>query len=214
MPARHAARLSRIVSEASLVCIDEVVLEDPGNIMMLVTLLQQMTESETSVIATANMPPEEAEQSRRLATFERELALLSSTFDVVSIEGLDREDEETTEPQQSETRTVRPCEPRGRNCSAIYETPIRCTMRAGSNRSPILVDGAIGLPGDRDEALRFVRFIDRVYDRDVASNVQCPHPTPAELVSPLDGDPRYVCAHCPGQVAPYPATTLTQSVSP
>ncbi|MEZ4524157.1 MAG: AFG1/ZapE family ATPase [Thermomicrobiales bacterium] len=187
-------RLSRIVSEASLVCIDEVVLEDPGNIMMLVTLLQQMTESETSVIATANMPPEEAGgRGGWMATFERELGSISSTFDVVRLEGRDRrEDENDRAPTIGD-----------KNGSTMRTTwpELQCYLRdthpmhdAGwlEQVAEILVDGAIGLPGDRDEALRFVRFIDRVYDRDVALNVQCPHPTPAELVSPLDGDPRYV----------------------
>jgi predicted ATPase len=55
----------------------------------------------------------------------------------------------------------------------------------------VVITGSVEMPQDKDRALRFVRFVDRVYDRDVRLTCEYP-PAPAALVAPLVGDPRYV----------------------
>jgi predicted ATPase len=55
----------------------------------------------------------------------------------------------------------------------------------------VAVDRLAPLP-DSDRALRFVRFIDRVYDRDVALAVGRRNLASDELLAPLVGDRRFV----------------------
>jgi predicted ATPase len=56
----------------------------------------------------------------------------------------------------------------------------------------INISGEIRAGDDKDATLRFVRFIDRVYDRAVSLNVEDAAPGPKELVAALEGDPRYL----------------------
>ena len=187
-------RLTNLVSAPRLVCIDEIVLEDPGNIMMLVTLLSHMTESGTFVLATANMPPGEAgSHDGWMRTFDRELGQIAALFDVEHIEGRDRRVEGRSGPNPTEPRcgsVLRAAWPEIEQylfeCHPMYDAGwlehVRC----------IEVQDEIQPPGDRDRALRFVRFIDRVYDRDVRLTADGAGASVDELVAPLEGDRRFV----------------------
>lgn len=177
-----------------LVCIDEVVLEDPGNIMMLVTLLQHMLGGGVRIVATANMPPEEAGgKDGWMQSFHRELGAITASFDIHRVTGRDRR--------------LSPA-PNGRPIAAATGGPVlRVTWGELSvllerthpmhdagwleQLGAVRIEGRIETPSDKDRALRFVRFIDRVYDRAVALEATSP-PNPDDLVSPLVGDPRFV----------------------
>lgn len=99
-------QLSAVVTRPRLVCIDEVILEDPGNIMMLVTLLQVMIDSGTRVLATANMPPDEAGGPHGwIQAFDRELGQITRIFDVQRIEGRDRRADGAAETTSSDARS-------------------------------------------------------------------------------------------------------------
>jgi cell division protein ZapE len=187
-------RLIEIVSGHDTICIDEVVLEDPGNILMLVTLLEHMLASGARILATANTRPEAAAgQTGWLRSFERELGSIAAAFSVHHIEGRDRR----TIPQTTSARI---------GCSA--KRVLRCSWSdlaallrdshpmhdAGwlQRIDAINISGEIRASDDKDATLRFVRFIDRVYDRAVSLIVEDAAPDPEELVAALEGDPRYL----------------------
>ena len=176
-----------------LVCIDEVVLEDPGNIMMLVTLLQHMLARGVRIIATANMPPEEAGgKDGWMQSFHRELGAISSSFDIHRVTGRDRR-----AAQASNGRVVAPTG--GPELRVTWDELAQLLERthpmhdAGwlERIAAIRIEGRIAIAPSKDQALRFVRFIDRVYDRAVALEADS-SPDPDELVAPLVGDPRFV----------------------
>ena len=186
--------LTRIVCDPDLVCIDEVVLEDPGNITMLATLLQHMVAAETHVLATANMPPQEAGgEGGWMRSFERELGAIASIFEIVRIDDVDRR----AGAAGNRRRNVGLPGPELRvswNELSDYLLTTHPMYDAGwlDQIDQLTVTTPVESPGDRDRALRFVRFIDRVYDRDVRLVVASGAPVPAELVAPLIGDRRYV----------------------
>lgn len=187
-------RLTEIVSAPDLVCIDEVVLEDPGNITMLATLLQHMVGAGTHVFATANMPPQEAGgEGGWMQSFERELGGIASAFDIVRIEGRDRR----TDRGEKATAAV------GREGSELrlswqeldqYLTRTHPMHDAGwlGQVGCITLTTTVEPPDDKDRALRFIRFIDRVYDRDVELRFGANQPPVESFVDPLAGDKRYV----------------------
>ncbi|CAN5578998.1 AFG1/ZapE family ATPase [soil metagenome] len=187
-------QLSDVVKRPQLVCIDEIVLEDPGSIMMLVTLLQLMIDSGTRVLATANMPPQEAGgPDGWMQVFDRELGQIARIFDIQRIEGRDRRadrDTETTFPDLRAgsilTATPSEIEQYLVDTHPMYDSAWMEHVRV------IKIQGSIRPPIDKDRALRFVRFIDRVYDRDVRLEIEHQDATPDELVEPLIGDRRYV----------------------
>lgn len=187
-------RLTELVSEPRLVCIDEIVLEDPGNIVMLVTLLHHMTDSGTSVLATANMPPGEAGgHDGWERTFEREIGQIASLFDVERIEGRDRRIEvglDRSPPGCRSGSVLRTTWPEIErylfDSHPMYDAGWLEHVRLVEIQDEILP------PLDQDRALRFVRFIDRVYDRDVRLTANGTGATIDELVGPLEGDRRFV----------------------
>jgi cell division protein ZapE len=183
-----------LLRDRRLVCIDEIVLEDPANILILVTLLGNMLGGGTRVLATANMPPQAASgQSGWLRSFEHELGRIAAAFTVLRIDGPDRRialRRPAIQAQSSGGRILR--------CSwtelaeLLRDTHPMHDATWLQRIDVIKVSGRISPTADKDETLRFVRFIDRVYDQDVAFRIDRSLATPNELVAALDGDPRYV----------------------
>lgn len=187
-------QLTALVTAPSLVCIDEIVLEDPGNFVMLVTLLQHMVEAGTHVLATANMPPQEArDQGGWLRSFERELGMIADVFEIIRIAGRDRRVQplpaSTHDPDQDGPELCVSWEE-----LTDYLTTTHPMHDAGwlQQIDVLSVRGSVDAPNDKDQALRFVRFIDRVYDRGVDLRFVCQSPAPEALVAPLVGDRRYI----------------------
>ena len=187
-------RLTDLVTEPSLVCIDEVVLEDPGNIVMLVTLIQNMVESGTHVLATANVPLQEAgDQGGWLRSFERELGFVASMFEIVRIDGRDRRIEPLSSSDGVPPRS-------GSELVATWDDLSRYLKRTHPMHDAgwlqqiaiLSIAGQTYPPDDRDSALRFVRFIDRAYDRGVDLNLPDAATSPEEFVAPLEEDTRYI----------------------
>ncbi len=190
------ARLVKLLVNQSVVCIDEVVLEDPGNMMMLVTLLRHMLASDTLILATANMPPGDGGgRSGWMQSFQRELGTIASAFKIHRIAGRDR-------------RADDPIPLNGREPHTTGETVLRISwdelITLLSDTHPmhdagwleridrVDIAGPFTAPADKDAALRFVRFVDRVYDRNVGLTIEAEQVNPESLVSPLEGDPRFV----------------------
>jgi cell division protein ZapE len=78
------------LQEFRLVCIDEFELDDPGDTVLMATLLTRLAEAGVALAATSNTLPEALGQGRFAAEdFLREIQALSSRFEVLTIDGED-----------------------------------------------------------------------------------------------------------------------------
>ena len=75
---------------ATVICIDEFELDDPGDTMMMTRMLGELVESGTRIAATSNTPPAALGEGRfAAADFLREIQSLASRFETLRIDGTD-----------------------------------------------------------------------------------------------------------------------------
>src|ERR1700710_575409 len=75
---------------ATLVCIDEFELDDPGDTRLMSRLLSDLVASGSRLAATSNTPPNALGEGRFAAQeFLREIDALAAKFEIVRIDGLD-----------------------------------------------------------------------------------------------------------------------------
>lgn len=156
-------------------CIDEFELDDPGNTLIVKSFLAHVFAQGGAVLTTSNTPPEAQGQGRFNADdFRREIQSLAQRFTVVSLEGPDyrrrdhlaalldekallklHRDETALEPKQLLTWT---------DLLNLLEQvhPIRYRELIGQFGT-LYVTGAETL-GTQNDALRFVHFVDKLYD--------------------------------------------------
>ena len=73
-----------------LVCIDEFELDDPGDTVLMSTLLTRLSEAGVALAATSNTLPGALGEGRFAAEdFLREIQALSARFDVLTVDGED-----------------------------------------------------------------------------------------------------------------------------
>jgi cell division protein ZapE len=78
------------LSDRSLLCIDEFELDDPGDTVLVSTLLQRLREAGVRFAATSNTQPEDLGEGRfAAADFLREIQGLASHFEPLRIDGDD-----------------------------------------------------------------------------------------------------------------------------
>ena len=163
---------------ASLVAIDEFELDDPGDTMVMSRLLGELVASGTRIAATSNTPPNALGEGRfAAADFLREIHALAERFDTIRIDGLDYRRRDI----EGHARTVDDAEverlvqegPAERTVDR-FDDVIAHLATVHPSRYVALVDGlgSVGLRGvrvlaDQTEALRFVAFVDRLYDAQV-----------------------------------------------
>ncbi|MCU0295987.1 MAG: cell division protein ZapE, partial [Candidatus Nanopelagicales bacterium] len=165
------------LSSQTLVCIDEFELDDPGDTVLMSSLLMALTQSGVRLAATSNTLPDALGEGRFAADdFLREIQGLSAHFDVIRIDGVDYR-------HRGVPRAPDPW-PADAVARAVAATPgatlddfdALCSHLAGVHPSKYakLVSGVplVGLLGvhalpDQDVALRFVVLVDRLYDQDV-----------------------------------------------
>jgi cell division protein ZapE len=83
-------RTVEALSAHQLVCIDEFELDDPGDTVLMATLLGRLADAGVSLAATSNTLPDALGQGRFAAEdFLREIQALSSRFEVLTIGGPD-----------------------------------------------------------------------------------------------------------------------------
>ncbi|WP_022899478.1 cell division protein ZapE [Humibacter albus] len=166
---------------SKLICIDEFELDDPGDTMMMTRLLGALVGSGTRIAATSNTPPQALGEGRFAASdFLREIQSLSSHFETVRIDGLDyrRRDVSgtaTTVDDGTFDGVVSAMSVRGERVSADrFRDVIEHLATVHPSKYVKLVAGldAIALADveqlhDQMEALRFVAFVDRVYDAEI-----------------------------------------------
>jgi cell division protein ZapE len=165
-----------------LVCIDEFELDDPGDTVLVSTLLTRLAEAGVQLAATSNTLPDQLGEGRfAAADFLREIQGLAARFTAVRIEGKDyRRRDGATAPDPLSDAAVHgyaespaPVAGAGRFVDD-FDALVKHLSTLHPSRYGALLDGveSLGLLGmrpidDQNAALRFVVFVDRLYDRSV-----------------------------------------------
>jgi cell division protein ZapE len=183
------------LSGSRLLAIDEFELDDPGDTVLVSTLLSRLVEGGVRLAATSNTLPDALGEGRFAAQdFLREIQGLSAHFEAVRVDGEDyrhRGLPRPPAPLSDDDVRVRVEGVDGGTLDRFDELLTHLSALHPS-RYGALVDGVtlVGLQGvhpvsDQAAALRLVVLVDRLYDRDVpvvASGVPLDGVFPAELL--------------------------------
>jgi len=161
---------------ASLISIDEFELDDPGDTRIMSRLLGELAATGSRIAATSNTPPNALGEGRFAAQdFLREIDSLAAKFTTLRIDGLDyrRRDVEAHAVVVPDARAaVTGID--GVTTLDTFDEVLAHLATVHPSRYVKLVDGlsAIGLLdvhpfANQTDALRFVAFVDRLYDAQV-----------------------------------------------
>ncbi|MGQ4517245.1 cell division protein ZapE [Streptomyces sp. DW26H14] len=167
----------RTLSGHRLLCIDEFELDDPGDTVLVSTLLSRLVEAGVALAATSNTLPGRLGEGRfASADFLREIQGLSAHFRPVRIDGEDyrhRGLPKAPEPYASERVAALAARTPGASLDAFGDLlghlatvhPSRYGALTDGLRAVCLTDVA-PVP-DQSKALRLVVLADRLYDREI-----------------------------------------------
>ena len=164
------------LSGHQLVCIDEFELDDPGDTVLMATLLSRLAGAGVSLAATSNTLPDALGQGRFAAEdFLREIQALSARFEVLTVDGPDyRHRERLESPPPSTEDEVRAGVDREGGVLDHFVDVTRHLAQVHPSRYRALLDGvtAVGWTHvravtDQAVALRLVVLADRLYDEDI-----------------------------------------------
>lgn len=162
---------------SDLLCIDEFELDDPGDTMVMTRLLGELVQGGTRLVATSNTPPGALGEGRFAAQdFLREIHAMAESFQTLRIDGSDYRQRAVDghavvlEPDAYE-KDIAAIARDGAVSDDAFADVIAHLAIVHPSRYIRLVDGlaALGLRdvapfSDQSAALRFVAFVDRVYD--------------------------------------------------
>lgn len=166
---------------SDLICIDEFELDDPGDTMLMTRLLGELMASGTRVAATSNTPPNALGEGRfAAADFLREIHALASNFQTIRIDGFDYRRRSTTgvaitlEPaawQKSVDALLSANHPVaverfGDLVAHLANVHPSRYIKMIAGVEVLAIDQVVQLHNQND-ALRWVAFIDRVYDAEI-----------------------------------------------
>lgn len=186
--------LDEFLNKHDLICVDEIALDDAANIMLATTLFGSMLTVGTRLIATANVAPAADDGvGQALGAFDRELGQIAGGSEVLVIHGEDYRRRAASLPQHSSQRDT------GRVLDCTWDELAKLLRDTHPMHDAwwlerieaIAVVGDIKPFEDSDGALRFVRFIDRVYDRAVELHVDQGDLGPEDFISKLSIDRRF-----------------------
>ncbi|NLT27011.1 MAG: cell division protein ZapE [Microbacteriaceae bacterium] len=175
------ANAVKTLTGTSLICIDEFELDDPGDTMVMSKLLGELVDTGTRVAATSNTPPNALGEGRFAAQdFLREITKLANVFETVRIDGVDFRRRAVSgkaivsAPDELAAKVDERLE-RGETVTRDgFRDLVEHLAKVHPSRYVKMLDGvdAIALDDvqeltDQSEALRFVAFIDRVYDAQI-----------------------------------------------
>jgi len=165
-----------LLATYDLICIDEFELDDPGDTVLMATLLQRLVERGVRLAATSNTLPDKLGQGRFAADdFLREIQGLAAHFNIVRIDGPDyrhRDAIDAARPLQfAELMSVA----EGINVSFdSFEDLDEHLAQVHPSAYGAMVEGVVRVAISDVEtithqanALRWVVFVDRLYDRQV-----------------------------------------------
>jgi cell division protein ZapE len=162
---------------ADLLCIDEFELDDPGDTMVMTRLLGELVGSGTRLAATSNTPPNALGEGRFAAQdFLREIHAMAASFQTIRIDGTDFRHRAldghaaVLDPPRYEA-VIADAASVALASDDTFEALVTHLAHVHPSRYIRLIDGLslVGLRDvapftDQSAALRFVAFIDRVYD--------------------------------------------------
>ena len=165
------------LSPFRLLAIDEFELDDPGDTVLVSSLLARLTERGVAIAATSNTVPEALGQGRFAAEdFRREIQHLARRFQTVRIDGPDYRHRGRPEPVEARSGADVVSRTDARAGATRDDFAALCTHLASlhPSRYSALVDG-VSLAGltdvrpltDEATALRLVVLVDRLYDRQI-----------------------------------------------
>jgi len=177
-----------------LLCIDEFELDDPGDTVLVSTLLTRLVETGVRVACTSNTLPDALGEGRfATADFLREIQGLASQFTSVRVDGEDYRHRGLPAPPMPLSRQELLLRAVDGASYDGFEAVLDHLARLHPSRYGALVDG---LPlvcldrvvpvTDQSHALRLVVLVDRLYDRDIpvaTSGVPLDQLFPAELLT-------------------------------
>ena len=166
-----------VLKNYDLVCIDEFELDDPGDTVLISSLLHRLVDQGVRVAATSNTLPDRLGEGRFAADdFLREIQGLKSHFQIIRIDGPDyrhRENLNAGEPLAREalialhgntpSSTLDEAHTLQQHLSKVHPSSYGA-MVAGVSR--VFIQGLSPILHQAD-ALRWVVLIDRLYDRNV-----------------------------------------------
>lgn len=165
---------------ADLLCIDEFELDDPGDTMVMTRLLGELVVSGTKLAATSNTPPNALGEGRFAAQdFLREIQAMSDRFETLRIDGVDYrqraiDGHAIVLDDRAYATAIDAAAASGPVSDDVFGDVIRHLAQVHPSRYIRLITGLdlIGLRDvrqltDQSEALRFVAFVDRVYDAQI-----------------------------------------------
>ena len=171
------AQAIKLFSKYQLICIDEFELDDPGDTMIMSRFLKELEAAGVRFAATSNTPPNALGQGRFAAEdFKREIQGLGERFLMISVDGEDyrhRDSEaESRNLDESEIQDWIGYQPDPfldtfddllGHLSTLHPTKYRALAK---NAGAIAITGLYQLQ-DQVPALRFVAFIDRMYEQQI-----------------------------------------------
>ncbi len=186
------APTAKLLKGASLVCIDEFELDDPGDTRLMSRLLSDLVGSGSRIAATSNTPPNALGEGRFAAQdFLREIDSLAARFTTIRIDGLDyrrRDSDAHAHGVDDVAEAISSI--KGQTTIDPFDAVLRHLGSVHPSRYVKVVEGlsAIGLTDVRElhnqtDALRLVAFVDRLYDAQVAIIASG---TPLDEVFPAD----------------------------
>ncbi len=162
---------------SDLLCIDEFELDDPGDTMVMTRLLAELVASGTRLAATSNTPPNALGEGRFAAQdFLREIHAMASSFQTIRIDGTDFRHRavdghaEVLDVAHYE-QAIADAATTGLASDDTFDALVAHLAHVHPSRYIRLIEdlSLVGLRDvapftDQSAALRFVAFIDRVYD--------------------------------------------------
>lgn len=163
---------------ASVLCIDEFELDDPGDTRLMTRLLSELVASGTRVAATSNTPPNALGEGRFAAVdFLREIDAMASQFTTIRVDGVDYRHRDSSGHAVSLSTEVFDREVGAVNGNVTEDSfgdLLGHLATVHPSRYVKLVDNlaAIGIRDvhtlrNQTDALRLVAFVDRLYDAQV-----------------------------------------------
>jgi cell division protein ZapE len=165
-----------LLTGASLIAIDEFELDDPGDTRLMARLLNALASTGSRIAATSNTPPNALGEGRFAAQdFLREIDSLADKFETLRIDGLDYRRRDVQAHARASTDVAGELSDiAGQTTIDEFDHVLRHLSTVHPSRYVRLVEGlsAIGLTGvhtfgHQTDALRFVAFVDRLYDAQV-----------------------------------------------
>jgi cell division protein ZapE len=162
---------------SDLLCIDEFELDDPGDTMVMTRLLGELVSSGTRLAATSNTPPNALGEGRFAAQdFLREIHAMAASFETIRIDGTDYrhralDGHAAVLDEAAYEATITDAATRGLVSDDGFSQLVAHLATVHPSRYIRLIDelAMVGMRDvapltDQSAALRFVAFIDRVYD--------------------------------------------------